>query len=136
MQMEDAAEAIHQHFNAEWAEHTPICLGNEVHSEPGAPWVRFTLVPSTREQATIGGPGNKLFESIEFAIVQIFSPPDAGDRRLRQLQQRALDVFEGRSVSVGSETIHFFDVEPEREAEETNWLAGSVTAKCRYQERK
>lgn len=136
MEMRAAARAVYDHFLVAWGGSTPVVLGNEAALEPSAPWVRLTLVPMTREQQTIGAAGNRVFEAREQAIVQIFVPSDAGDGPLRDLQQAALDVFEGASVTSGVETLYFFDVEPEREDDEPHLLVGSVTAIARYQERK
>jgi hypothetical protein len=47
--------------------------------------------------------------------VQVFSPADAGEGQLLDLAQQVRDVFEGVSLTVGGETINFFQVDWDRQ---------------------
>lgn len=141
MQLDEAYKAVTQHFLSEWAGATPVVFGNESATEPPPPWVRVSMRPNVRKQETVGGVGNKIFESRESVYVQIFVASDTGDRQLRELQQQVLDVFEGLSLAVAVasgavESVDFFDAEPSRGEDEPHLLVGIVEAQCRFQERK
>lgn len=139
MNIEQAREAIYQHFVALWVvgadPRTAYTLDNDPYDPPNAPWVRLTVRHLSRRQISLGQPGNRRFEAAGLAIVQYFEPPNKGMRTLGQHVGRAVEIFEGARIA--GTTITFQGAITPRElgiVENGRWNAANLQAQFTYED--
>lgn len=90
----DEFNALAGLFNTGWANATPIAWPNIAYTPTqGAPWVRFTLLPSEAAQASIGSPGDNCFMYSGFIDIQVFTPLNSGDIKAAELVDKVVGIF-------------------------------------------
>lgn len=104
--LNEARGAIYEAFEAGWGATSAFTLDNEKFDPPAdAVWARLAVRHVARAQETLGGEGNRKFESIGSAIVQCFGPLDKGVEGVDTLAEVAQGIFEGKTLL--PENIHF-----------------------------
>ena len=106
--LNQARTAIYEEFQTVWGATTPFTFDNEKYTPPDTEWVRLTVRHTASTQDTLGAQGNRRFERIGSAFVQIFVPTDQGTTRADELATIARETFEGKSLT--GTTIRFLDV--------------------------
>lgn len=98
--LDEAEEAVHARFVAQWAATTLFVFANEQFDDQGdAPWVRLTISNLPRNQETLGKPGNRKFRSQAIVFVQVYTLVNTGVKQGNSLAKQAADIFEGVSFS-------------------------------------
>lgn len=93
MTYEDVAGILENFLSGQWIS-TPIVYDNtSVNLVDRAPWVRFTIQPSTTDNQSIGT--DKTIKD-GFAVLQIFTPLDTGSREAIRLADEFLALVENR----------------------------------------
>jgi hypothetical protein len=104
--LNDARGAIYGHFVTGWAGLAPFVFDNEkFNSPPLGVWARLVVRHAVRAQETLGGTGNRKFESLGSAILQCFGPLDKGAEGVDTLAELGQSIFEGKTIL--PENIHF-----------------------------
>jgi hypothetical protein len=104
--LNDARGAIYGHFVTGWAAIAPLDLDNEDFDPPaGGVYARLVVRHAARAQETLGGAGNRKFESVGSTIVQCFGPLDKGAAGVDTLAELAQSILEGKTLL--PENIHF-----------------------------
>lgn len=141
----EAREAIYKRFVEEWVSGsdplTPYALDNERFDPPagadgrGAPWARCSVRNIDSGQHTLGRPGNRKFQRIALARVEIFVPPGSGRWDTDTYLMTAMSLFEGRPSPAGT-NIEFYEVLPEEIGliEDGRWDLSTVSARFDYEE--
>lgn len=103
--------AIYTAFVAAWGATSALTLDNEDFSPPeGLPWARLVVRHATRGQESLGGVGNRKFETVGTVIVQCFGPLESGTKETDTLVEKAMSILEG--VTLSPEGIHFTGATP------------------------
>jgi hypothetical protein len=104
--LNDARGAIYGAFVAGWGATSPFLFDNEqFDSPPLGVWARCVVRHAVRAQETLGGAGNRKFESLGSVIIQCFGPLDKGAAGVDTLAEVAQGIFEGKTLL--PENIHF-----------------------------
>ena len=104
--LNDARGAIYGAFKAGWGATSPFLFDNEKFDKPPlAEWARTVVRHAVRTQETLGGTGNRKFESLGSVITQCFGPLDKGVKGVDTLAEVAQGIFEGKTLL--PENIHF-----------------------------
>lgn len=133
--VDEAREAMQEHFVAGWGATTPFVFENENYSEATAgtkPWVRFSVRNLDGYQYSLGGIGNRLYERVARVYVQVMSPVGKGMQAGADLAQQARALFEG--VRVG-ELVGYGGVVRETKPD-GKWYVTLVEVAFRYYETK
>ena len=130
--LNQAREAIYDEFVTDWGSTSPLTLDNEKVDPPTTEWVRLSVRHTASTQDTLGAPGNRRFERIGSAFVQIFVPTDQGTLRADELATIAREAFEGKSLT--GTTIRFLDVIVREAGVDGQFYAVVVEATFEYDE--
>lgn len=135
--VDEAREAVLEHFVAGWGATTPFSLENEKASEAklGAgsnPWVRLSFRNLDGYQETLGGIGQRIYERVAKVYVQVMAPVDRGMKAGADLAQQARALFEG--VRIG-ELVGYGGVVRETKPD-GKWYVTLVEVAFRYYEKK
>lgn len=105
-----AVEAIQEAWEAGWEalhpadpndpDHVPYVFDNEA-APTEATWARVAIVPTVRDQTSLGPPGSRRYEQRGQIAVQLFGPVDAGRGPLVTLADDVRTVLEGKSLGGG-----------------------------------
>lgn len=63
------------------------------------PWARITIRTNLRKQKTVGGVGNRIFESLGILFVEIFTPTGDGNVTSYQIAETVRDEYEEPNVA-------------------------------------
>lgn len=135
--LNEAREAIYLVFLTAWGSTSALEFDNEASTGPsGANFVRLVVRHNTRQQETLGGIGNRLFESGGSVIVQCFAPLDAGARGADALAEAVRAIFEGKTLQPSGASLRFTsavvrEIGPTKDSYQTN-----VEALFTYTQRK
>lgn len=139
--MNQAREAIYSAFKTGWTTNspnpgdlrTPIAWDNEAFDQSGVPtYVRVAVRHIGRGQTTLGRPGNRKFESLGAAFVQVFVPINTGTKDADDLAKAAQDIFEG--VTLAGVEVSFLDVTVRETGPSGKWFGVTVQADFNYDE--
>lgn len=131
--MNQAREAIYSAFTTAWGSTTSIALDNEAFTPAeGSPYVRLAVRHLGRRQSTLGKPGNRKFESLGAAFVQVFVPINTGVKDADVLAKAAQDIFEG--VTLAGVEVSFLDVTVRETGPSGKWFGVTVQADFNYDE--
>ena len=123
-----AIEAILQRWADTWPglqAAVPYTFGNEV-LEAAAIWARVTVIPTVREQTTMGPAGARKFEDRGHIFVQLFGAIDVGDKPLALLAADVRTVFEARRIGTPAD-INTYAGTPGRVSSDGRWAMRTVT---------
>lgn len=142
--LNEAKEGILKHFVDGWADRTAIHIDNEqfdttdqkeqVGSGDDSPWVDIRIRHTGANQESLGGPGNRKFQRLGQAVINIYTACDIGTQVADNLTQDVLDIFEG--ISIPDTTVRFNQVVPTEVGvlNGTDWYLVVVTALFVYDE--
>lgn len=132
----EASPAVISHFVTEWESTTPIVLDNEDQSIVDLPdsseWVRVSIRHADRRQTSLGAVGNRRFTSIAICFISIFVTLNLGRKRLDELMEKAVEIFEG--ITLPNSTVSFREVIGKENPREDRYFSGTVEANFEYQE--
>ena len=104
----DERTAIEALFFNAWQEVVPIKYGNARFKVPTqAYWGRLSLKPGPAAPASVGNADEYHEESIGQVILCLFAPEGWGADGLRQLADRASDIFRQKTLSITRGWIQF-----------------------------
>lgn len=146
----DAREAIYQHFVANWASYVaaeaarqsvtlaapPYALGDETLDPPNGLWVRLTVRHGPTSQETLGTCGNRNFDRSAIAFVQGFMTPGGDERTLDVCMEAARNLFEGRTIAPIEARFNAVEVSELGVIEGGRWQAALADAPFNYATRK
>ena len=132
--LQAANEAMAQLFVDTWTPTThPFTLENEDFSAPASgPWARFTSRITARTQETLGRVGDRRYQTLGSAFVQIFDDVNVGTRRAKELAQLIVEGFEG--VRISGTTVRFYDVVPREIGPDGRWFQTNVEISFEFDE--
>lgn len=123
-----ADAAINKRMIEEWPSkepEVPFAFGDTVIAQPAAYFVRLYTVDLDSEQHTIGR--RKKFERQALLEVRLFGPVGEGTRRLKELAQVVIDIFEtkrfGKRANDFGIVTHASSLAPLRRDAEADHLA-------------
>lgn len=137
-----ARDAIASRFATEIAVHYPspfiVWPGEKAKGTPpaqDAPWFRFDIQPLRAEQPGVGAP-TRLRDYAQ-VVIEIFTPPDLGDRSLWIAEARVRGIFAGYVPTAGGRFSDQRDMAPRFVpvgvvSDLGTWLKGIVIAPFRY----
>lgn len=110
--LNDARGAIYGAFTTAWGSTSAYAFDSESSPGPTAGttsglFVRLVVRHNSRQQETLGGIGNRLFESGGSVIAQCFAPLDAGVSAADSLAQAVRAIFEGKTLQPAGASIRF-----------------------------
>jgi hypothetical protein len=152
----DAREALYQHFLANWNELVlvtiqawglslpgltgnplvPYALGDETINPPNSTWVRFTVRHGSTSQETLGTCGNRNFDRSGRVFMQGLSPPGGDERALDVVMEAARNMFEGRTIGAPAIRFNAVAVKELGVVENGRWQAATAEAPFNYTTRK
>ena len=146
----DAREAIYQHFVASWVAAVaaeaarqgvtmaapPYALGDETMEPPNGVWVRLTVRHGASNQETLGTCGTRTLDRSARAVVQGFNVPGGDERTLDVAMEAARNVFEGRTVAPIAARFNAVEVSELGVIEGGRWQAALAEAPFNYTTRK
>lgn len=127
----DARGIIYVALNTAWTGATtaPLTLENEKFDPPAdAAWGRGVVRHFNREQESLGGIGNRKFESTGQCVVQCFGPLNDGTSPADALAVIVIDALEGKTIS----GVRFFGATPREIGVTEDWFQINVEADFTY----
>lgn len=130
----ECREAVYQRFVNEWPPRSDYALGDETFDPPAAPWARLTVRTTAGGQATLGAPGQRKFDTLARAFVQLFFPPGFPEDQQDLLRDAAQDLFRGRRFLVPDIRVNNVSVRELGLVEDGRWEASTIEAELEYDE--
>lgn len=105
--LNEAREAVYDHFVTQWGTRTPYQLEGHVFSEPDPPveWARLSVRNLAGGQETLGPVGGREYLRQARAVLQVFTPADTGFTGSDGHAHFFRSIFEG----VPHATLDFLD---------------------------
>lgn len=137
--IDEAREAVQEHWKAGWGTTTGYVFENEQNREPQTPkgstppaWCRVSVRNLDGFQETLGGIGNRIYKRKASVYVQVMAPVNAGMRQGAELAYQARALFEG--VRLGE--IIFFGGVVKETRPDGKWYVTLVDVSFEYYEKK
>lgn len=94
-----AKESIIQQFVTDWGANSAYTIDNEEFTPPtNAPWVRVAVRHVASQQTSLGAVGNRKFDREGLVLIQVFGRLDRGTNAVDDLAEKALAIYEGKSI--------------------------------------
>jgi hypothetical protein len=136
--LNEARDAVYARFLDEWKDDeeaalTPFCLDNET-LDNHPTWSRCSVRSMPGGQETLGRPGNRKYHRKALVRVEVYTPPGEGLQAADLLVQKAVALFEGRSL-LGT-TVKLYDAQTAEVGlvDEGRWFLSTFQASFDYEE--
>ena len=127
-----AHKAIRRRFETEWGSTSSVQWPNKKFIIPEITWVRFTIVDSASNWASMGDPDNNVQRNLGQVIVNIFTLKGEGEGESTELADKVKDVF--RSWNDSESGVRFVVPPYARQVKgaDKKWYQVNVVAPFRF----
>lgn len=138
--LNEARAAVYERWLDEWENAAPSCFDNEAFDPPkdasgkALPWARCSVRSMVGGQETLGEPGNRKYTRKALVRVELYGVPGVGMKAVDLLVQRAMGMFEGRSLPGTRVMLYDASSAEVGLVDEGRWNLSTVQAYFDYEE--